>query len=507
MVFIIMKKHHIIFLRCTCSVLIAFFVSFSRGNSHAESAPFTLEEALRMASDTADEARLIELRYEKGIHEKNEYRSAAFPYITMEATAGPTRQSLETQNQSMPDFSFGGGQSTGGQSGIPSDPLNNREDTIRALAREEALALDSAMLSAFGGGISFPDEQTGQSVRWTVTAAQPLITFGKVSSALKAARLRDTMLTDVRRYELDTLYAGIIDAYAHAYTAQREVAVAEKALSSAARTLQRMEIEYENGAIPRRHVLLARAGHARAEADLLSAHSQKSASYKSLAERIGIYPDTTFILTAPSENFASVTHAPTDATDGLGYIIQRHWLNLQENQVKYERSKLFPSINLFGNVSNNLLYTDDSNSPDAGAIFDPDYISYTVGFQLSWTIFDGLRTPSVYRKTRVQKKISEINLQRSEKQLVIAIDRLKSNLVSLEKTRDAVTLQRDAAREAYEFTEKDFQAGAADITTLLESEKEWLAAENRYNRIYVNTIALATQLKLLLGRPIYKDGT
>jgi outer membrane protein TolC len=185
----------------------------------------------------------------------------------------------------------------------------------------------------------------------------------------------------------------------------------------------------------------------------------------------------------------------------------KHMLHLQENQVVYERSKLFPAINLFGRVSNQLMYTDEDNSPDPNAIVDPDYISYTVGLQLQWTIFDGWRSPSTFQKTKVRKKKTEIRLQRTEKQMRIGVDRIRSNLSTTETMLEAVEIQRRAARQAYDATQTDFEAGAVDITTLLEAEQQWMDAEKQYNSLYTQKIALATQLKLLLGIPVYTKGS
>ncbi len=470
---------------------------------------YTLREMLNRATDTSDAIQLIELRYKEGQHEKKEYRAAALPYVSMEANVGPSRQSMKTQNQSM-DFT---GQDSGEGGGPPNSIFQpfgpSREDTVRSWARQEAYALDTAMmsnLSSLTQGFDIPDAQTGTAASWSITAAQPLITFGKVSSALRATRIRDTMLTDIRQYEYDTLYAGIIGAYADAFIAQQNVEVAQKVLDVSERTLQRMQVDYDGGAIPERALLQAKAGHARARANLISARSSKSSAFKTLAEKTGLYPDTVFTLTRPSSEYATATHREKSVTDGLGFKQQQHMLNLQQNQVVYERSKLFPSINLFARVSNQLMFTDDENSPEPGAVVDPDYISYTAGLQLQWTIFDGWRTPSTFQKTRVQKRQTEIRLQRAQRQMKIGADKIESSLSSLESMLEAVELQREAAQRAYEATQTDFERGAANITTLLETEKEWLSAEKQYNELYTRKISLATQLKLLLGTPVYKKG-
>jgi outer membrane protein TolC len=472
----------------------------------APSARYTLDWALEEASGKADELTIAQLEYEAGIQEANAVRSAALPMVNFSTGGSYMNQSIEGQ-----------GIATGG-----TPPGIDRVD--------------------------------GGAFNWSLNLSQPLITFGRVGSAVKIARLRRKMLGENRQLAEDLFYLTVTQAFTQAYLAQEQLRVAEKSAESAVRLLSRVKMDMEAGAVSRRDLLRVQAQKEGAEAQLLTAQNSLETAIIRLEDLIEAEVDRSAGFDLQSASFVAPPAQGGRHTTSLHYRLQDYGLRMTRLQAKTERALLFPQISLVAGINNQFMVYDSAgltedimaamgptgeesrnadntsiagtetsadnstaaeqlaelqemlnNLPKVTDYYNPDFFNYSVGLQLTWTLFDGLRTRSSYRQIRANAEKARLQLKKLEEEDAAAVTEARNTLASLERSMAAAQLALEAAEKAYSQTDEDFTAGFADITTLLDTERQYREAEQAVSGLRVRKLLTVAQLKLALGLPVYKE--
>ncbi len=440
---------------------------------------YSLREILLIAGENSDQLKIIASQNEAGRQQVRFYRSEAYPMVSF--SAGATVASQSNQQSS---------------AGGMYDAL------------EEIFRMMPPDTSAGGGGASYsaPDRLTGTNYNWGLTVSQPLVTFGRVGNALKLAGMQDSVLDLTAEMQENVLYLSTMSAFSEAYLAQRQLEIAEKSLATAKRLMERTKVEVANGAGSRLDYLTAEARYGGARAEFLTAQSNRVISRRRLSRLIGFErPDGYRVTLDGAGEFAQ----PPEERKGLSveYTLKGLESGMRSAQAKYERSKLFPSIYLAGGLNSSAYYSlDDDKSANAAndALVDPDNFNYSIGLQLSWSLFDGFRTVSAKRQAEAQARVAELEQKQIGEKDQIAIQEGFERLGVIEESIEAVSAQLDASRRAFELADEDFTRGYVDMTTYLDTEKKLREAETRLSSLQMQKILTVAQLKFTMGLPVYE---
>lgn len=122
-----------------------------------------------------------------------------------------------------------------------------------------------------------------------------------------------------------------------------------------------------------------------------------------------------------------------------------------------------------------------------------DNLGQQVGLSLSVPIFNSYRNRTSLENAKVQTKISELALENTKNQLLNDITNAYTNLQLAKSRFDAARLSEEAQLLNFEFSEKRFDAGAANTVDLLTAKNQWFQSQlqvtnAKYEYIFRNMI-------------------
>jgi len=484
-------------------LLFFFYSSISLFAEDLQTHAYPLEQILAIAQDNAAQMEIIDTKIKEGYAEVASYRASSMPYISLGSNVSYVAQSYETQKMQqtmmIPFLSTPSTESTSSQQG---SSFSSLEDLHHL---------------------------RGLSYNWSITLQQPLITFGKVRSALKLARMRDCMLKDQRRLETDLFYLRVMQEFMTAYLAQLDVVINDAALQRSMQLQKRLGIEYSAGRAIRRDLLRVDALVQNDRVNCITASNIHKTSLKRLLQTINFGDSATVSLQLDEEGAMS-QQPPPSGPGSVQLSLKRNEAAMFKQQAKRVRAGLFPNIDLVGSIGNQFMTIDtsglidkfvsadmsaeqytyiaeafDEANPGPENLFDPDFFNYAIGIQLTWTLFDGFRTSSQYRQAKLQAKQSLLELQEMDKDQKIAIEEAKNQVVAIDSSISAGYIQQQIAGQALEQTEMDYKDGMTDFSTLLETDKEFRTASRMLNGLKMQRVLALAQLRIVLGLPVYGE--
>ena len=122
-----------------------------------------------------------------------------------------------------------------------------------------------------------------------------------------------------------------------------------------------------------------------------------------------------------------------------------------------------------------------------------DNLGQQVGLSLSVPIFNAYRNRTNLENAKVQTQISELALENTKNQLLNDITNAFTNLQLASSRYDAARLSEEAQLLNFEFSEKRFEAGAANSVDLLTAKNQWFQSQlqltnAKYEYIFRNMI-------------------
>jgi outer membrane protein TolC len=221
------------------------------------------------------------------------------------------------------------------------------------------------------------------------------------------------------------------------------------------------------------------------------------------------------------------SHPGNSGPGSVQIFLKKNEAALYKEHYKYVRSNFFPTLNIIGSIANQFMAVDtnglathllspvatidniqrtgaliDKYNPDPLDYFNPSFFNYSLGLQLSWTLFDGNSTRARFHIAKCKAKQALLELDMLEKNDAIAIEEAQNQITTADSMITAVTLQTEASRRALEQTSQDYNDGVTDFSTLLETDKEYRDAERFLNGLKIQRILALAQLRIVLGLPV-----
>lgn len=479
----------------TCAFTFLLILSFRTASFCSEPYAYPLEQILAIAKAHATELTLIATEAEASLTEVTLYKAEALPHVNLQSNVGWLSASRQ--------------------------------------AEQFSTALTLPSLQQYpdqGWSVTSPNRLQGTRIDWDVRIEQPLITFGKVSSALTIARMRYCTHKDIARLKRDEFYLRVIKEFAEALTAQQDVSINMASVDRSKQLALRLTSDYESGRASRRELLRTEAQLLSDRAHLIAAKGVAATAKKRLFQTINFGETADSISLELDESSTSFLVSPPSGPGSVRYFLKKNEAALLKAQVKSVRALYFPTLNLVGSLGTHFLAADtgrvverllpagstfsetsamesllDKYNPSVLQFLDPSLMDVAIGVGLSWDIFDGFRTGAKLRQAKLRAKQSLIELELLEKSDKVAAFESQNRIATIDSTIAAVKLHIEAARLALMQTEQDFKDGVADFSTFLATDKEYRDAVRQHLDYKIQRLLALAELRIILGYPVYGE--
>jgi outer membrane protein len=326
---------------------------------------------------------------------------------------------------------------------------------------------------------------------------QPVVTWGRVPSALRAARRAlDGVRLEVSETEFDVA-RQVAQAYYGLQLAARRIEVFEAQRSSREAQLRRAEDLLALGAGTRLDVLRARSELTNLEPQILRARKDRDQARARLNETMG-RPVESSVSVPPLD--LEATTPPPPSLEHLLEVAELRRPNLLKfgvdryllrQRVKITRADIRPQIDL------EAAYGFAAIEPEN--LYNLDFTSWRVGLYASWVLFDGFRTPARIGQLvsqEQQNRLAESGFRlRLARELEVALGDWREAAAS----REASTRAVEQAEEAKRVADESYTWGAATSVDVLVADINLREAElNLAQAVHDQWLALAN-LKFLVG--------
>lgn len=299
--------------------------------------------------------------------------------------------------------------------------------------------------------------------------------FGRVGSAIRAARADADAAVAARDLVRITVAAETARAYADACSANAQIAVAERTIELQADTARLTQTLLDNGAGTGLDVARARSALASTRATLPSLTAQRDAALFRLSTLTGRTP------AEASEDARRCVRPPQlgqpiPVGDGAALLARRPDVRQAERnlaaaaaRVNVATASLFPTVSLGGSIGSTALKSGD--------LGEDGNIRFSFGPLISWSF------PNIaVARARIAQSdaLSDAALAIFDQTVLAALQETETALSAYANELDrraALTEARDQAATAARLSRLRFQSGADSFLTVLDAERTLAGAD------------------------------
>ena len=293
-----------------------------------------------------------------------------------------------------------------------------------------------------------------------------------MKSALRSAKL--TMQQAELRHQ-DVLLETVLlaeTAYFDILLAAQQIDVQEASVKLLEQELNNTKRRFEAGVVPQFNVLRAEVEVANARPRLIRARNSHRIAKNNLANVLGydlpssVWEDIPLNLTTALEETPykidlqnALNQALTNRTD---LAANRKALLAREEDVKFAKAANIPSLQGFvGYDVRNSILTDDISAEKHG---------WVAGAQVSWDIFDGLRTQGRVEEARARVDQAEIAIDELRRRIELDVRTAFSNFNEAREVLDSNRKVLEQAAEALRLATSRYSAGTGTQLDVLSAQ-------------------------------------
>ncbi|MFQ5790036.1 MAG: TolC family protein [Acidobacteriota bacterium] len=333
---------------------------------------------------------------------------------------------------------------------------------------------------------------------WRFEVEQRVYSFGRVGSALRAARDElEGVRLDVRTEE-NRISRDVAVACYGFLLAQHRLSVLETERAARERQLQQVQDRFDLEDATRLDLLRARVALANLRPEILAAENALRVAIALVNETLGRpvgepievdeelrVPDPVPTVPDPS---GLLLLAEETRPELLRFAADRRVLR---GRIGVSRANLRPEIKA------NASYGIDTFAFEN--LSKLAFRTWRVGVSLNWTLFDGLRTPSEIGVLRSQTTQSQYDEDDFRSQLALELERATGDWSRALEAVDVAAMAVEEAREAERVAEESFRWGAATVLDILESERALRQAEFNLAQAAHDALVSLAEMKYLVG--------
>jgi NodT family efflux transporter outer membrane factor (OMF) lipoprotein len=379
--------------------------------------------------------------------------------------------------------------------------LANNLDIEQALARVEqargaARAAGASLLPQVNGsGSASRNDPRGGSARESadigLSASYTLDIWGRYRDEARAAALS----LEATQYDKESaallVQSNVATTYFTILTLKDRIAIAEDSLKAARGTLDIVEARYRAGSISGLDLAQQRNTVAAIEATLPPLRAALAANENAMAILIATTPGR---FTVEGNTLDKVT-LPAIAPGQPSALLERRpdiksaeaSLKGADANIGAARAAFFPSLDLTASLTRSF------------ATASPAETASSLGASLLAPIFSGGSLEGNLQSAKGRQAELAANYKLT---VLTSFSEVENSLTNVETTatREAsLNIAAEEARKAYELSQARYKAGASDLLSVLDAQRNWLSARDSAAQAQLERYSTAVELFIALG--------
>ncbi|MFL5580561.1 MAG: TolC family protein [Gemmatimonadaceae bacterium] len=443
----------------------------SRPAPPADSVPLTLEEAVVRALRTGDEVRLAAAQVEAADEQANVARASALPQLRLTSSYSHVFE-------------------------------NARAQAVGSIFNQPNTYVSNLNLSqtVFQGGRE-----------WSAIRAA---SHNRDALRFSAEETRSQVALDVQR------------AYFTALFADRVVAIRQTDVQLAGARLTQVEQFQTAGRAARYDVLRARVERANLEPLLIQAENDRDIAHLNLKRLINVPPDRPVKLTSRLDSAVVTTLAQQVSEDSSGGArrprVRAAELSARARRdaIGVARADLLPTVSVFFQSGYQAFPAGNSLPRGFGQLQPIDcapgtptgrtctlqnggwFADRQLGVQLSWALFDGLRTKSNIDLAQAQAKVAELQLAQEREAVALEVETARAELARARSLYEARRTNVAEADEAFRLASLRYSRGLSTQLEVSDAQLQLMTAQIDEARATYDLYISSAELARALGRPV-----
>ncbi|MHB1174303.1 MAG: TolC family protein [Sulfuriferula sp.] len=347
-----------------------------------------------------------------------------------------------------------------------------------------------AALGIAPDNLNYPGNVNNYNTRLEIQL--PLYTGGLIEGNIEQAQayIKAARQGDVAARQ--QVIFNVLQAYQGVHSARAFVNVAKQAEAATATQVKNIENMVKGGVVVKSDLLSAQVRLEDVRIQLLQAQNAEAAALDQLHILLGIPLADPLDVGAPVMP-AAVAGSPADLralalADNPKLKAMRNQLGASQAGVKIAKASLYPQIGLMAR--------QDWNDSKVG--FSAS--SYTLGGQLSWTVFDGNVTRGAVDRASASQAEQQARLQQAENGISLQVDDARRKAEEATFRLSARQLAVKSADAAADLVNKRYANGVATIAELLAAQAQQDKAHADVVSAQYDLAVQRASLKLAIGK-------
>lgn len=349
----------------------------------------------------------------------------------------------------------------------------------------------------FGGAVSL-------SANYTVfNGFRNLNTYKQAMLGVESSKL------DLSVIEND-ISLQVVNTYLNVLFAKENLEVAKVQADISKKQIDRAQAQFDAGSIPKGDLLNIQSTAANDAQNVVTQENALNIALLQLAQLIQV----------PYENFDVAVIEVGSPSAALLYSSSNEvYQKALTNRPEIERAKLsidnaelgieiaksgyFPTISTSLRADTNYRYFLDPSVP-TGKLFEQldGNLGYSLGFSINIPIFNGFRNDASVERSKIQKLVSEANLENEKLRLQQTIEQAYLDAKAAAKTYEAATVSLKAQREAFKNAKVSFDYGSMTQFDYDQVRNRLVNAESAAIRAKYDYVFRTKVLKFFYGENI-----
>jgi outer membrane protein TolC len=349
----------------------------------------------------------------------------------------------------------------------------------------------SLTTSAVGGITNLVkiDRQMSDTLVAQVSLSQLLFDFGKTLAASEAARKLSSVALENVELQRQLIALAIREAYTNINFSQRLAAVAQQSFDRAQLNLRSARGFFDVGTRPKSDVVRAEVDVANARVDIIRARNAQRLARAALNTAMGIDIDT------PTQVQDNLIYEPVQFDRGqqrAEALRQRPENRQAKLQVEVaEAQERLAFRNFFPNLSAVAAYGGTQAQLNQ---------NWSVGLNLSWSLFDGGNLIGRYEESKANLEAARARLKASELDIVQNVEQAEISAEEAQERIQAAQAAVASAEENFRLAQGRFDAGVGTILELTDAQLALTQSQNTESQALADFRVSLYRLDRALGR-------
>ena len=353
--------------------------------------------------------------------------------------------------------------------------------------------------STFGGSL-------GVGVGYTVfNGFRNLNTYKQAKLGVESSKL------DLSVIEND-ISLQVVNTYLNVLFAKENLEVAKVQADISKNQIKRAEAQYEAGSIPEGDLLNVRSTAANDAQNVVTQENGLNIALLQLAQLIQVpYENFDVAIIEVGSPSAAMLYSSSNEVYQKALTnrpeIERAKLSIENAKLGIEiaKSGYYPTISTNANVGTNYGFLLDLPTGVSNTDFLTQLdnnLGYGLGFSVSIPIFSGFRNDASVERSKIQKLITENNLENEKLRLQQTIEQAYLDARAAAKTYEAATVSLKAQREAFKNAKVSFDYGSMTQFDYDQVRNRLVNAESAAIRAKYDYVFRTKVLKFFYGENI-----